>query len=91
MTVEQIDLQQIVQEFKAVDHKVKFTKNGSQWECYATYVGNIEEYKGSVTKGYGATEEAAANTAKNMIRRNKPQLFACRHTSRGIPIASRFA
>ncbi len=45
MTVGQIDLQQIEQEFEAVDHKVKFHQNGSQWECRAKYVGHIEEYK----------------------------------------------
>ena len=84
MDVEQMALQQIMEEFGAVEHKVEFTKKvrftgkGSLWECCATYVGNIEEYKGSVTKGYGATEEAAGQQALDKAKINKPGLFADR-------------
>ena len=84
MTVKQIALQQIVKEFEGADHKVEFTKKvrftgkGSLWECCATYVGNIEEYKGSVTSGYGDTELAAARAALDKARANKPELWADR-------------
>ncbi len=78
MTVKQIALQQIVKEFEGADHKVEFTKKGSTWECCTTYVGNIEEYKGSVTKGYGATEEAAGQQALDKAKIDKPELFADR-------------
>ncbi len=78
MTVKQIALQQIVKEFEGADHKVEFTKKGSTWDCCATYVGNIEEYKGSVTSGYGGTELAAARAALVKARANKPELFADR-------------
>ena len=74
MTVKQIDLAQIEQEFKAKDHEVKYQQNGSQWECRATYVGNIKEYKDSVTRGYGDTELAAARDALDKVRRNKPEI-----------------
>ncbi len=74
MTVEQIDLQQFGQEFEAVDHEVKYQQNGSQWECRARYVGNIEEYKGTVTNGDGETKEAAARDALDKIRLNKPEI-----------------
>ncbi len=84
MDVEQMALQQIMEEFGAVEHKVEFTKKvwftvkGSLWECCATYVGNIEEYKGSVTSGYGDTELAAARAALDKAQANKPELFADR-------------
>ena len=84
MSVEQMDLQQIVEEFGAVEHKVEFTKKvlfpvkGSQWKCLAMYIGDIEEYKGSVTSGYGDTELAAAQDARDKVRLNKPELFADR-------------
>ncbi len=81
MSVEQMDLQQIVEEFGTVEHKVEFTKveltqNGSQWECRATYVGNIEEYNGSVTSAYDYTKLAAARAALVKARANKPELWA---------------
>ena len=78
MTVKQMDLQQMEQELEAVDHKVKYQHNGSQWECVATYFGNIDEYRDKVTSGIGATKEAAAKAALDKVRLNKPELFACR-------------
>ncbi len=78
MTVNQIDLQQILHEFEGADHKVEFTKKGSTWDCCATYVGNIDEYKGSVTSGYGGTELAASRAALVKARANKPELWADR-------------
>ena len=74
MTVGEIDLQQIEQEFETVDHKVKYQQNGSQWECRAKYVGNMEEYKGTVTNGDGETKLAAARDALDKVRRNEPEL-----------------
>ena len=78
MTVKQIDLAQIEQELKAVDHEVKFTQKGSEWQCRATYVGNIKEYKDTVTTIYRDTKLEAAQAAMDHIRLNKPELFADR-------------
>ncbi len=76
MTAGQNDLRQIEQEFKAVDHEVKFTQKGSRWECRATYVGNIKEYKLTVTTKQGDTKLEAAQATLIKLRANKPELFA---------------
>ena len=74
MTVKQIDLAQIEQELKARDHEVKFTQKGSQWECHATYVGNMKQYKDTVTIKQRDTKLEAAQAALDHIRLNKPEL-----------------
>ena len=74
MTVQQIDLAQIEQELKDKGHKVKYQQIGSQWECRATYVGNIKQYKDAVTTKQGDTKLEAAQAALNHIRLNKPEL-----------------
>ena len=78
MTVKQIDLAQIEQELKSTDHVVEFTPKGSRWECRATYVGNIKEYKLTVTTKLGDTKLEAAQAALDKLRANEPELFADR-------------
>ncbi len=77
MNVEQMDLQQIVEQFEAVDHTVEFTHNGSQWVCHATYVGEMP-FEDPVTTKHGATKMAAARVAMDKVRANKPELWADR-------------
>ena len=75
MTVKQIDQAQIEQEFEAVDYKVEFTPKGSQWECRATYVGSIKEYKLTVTTKQGDTKLEAAQAVLDKLRANEPDLW----------------
>ncbi len=78
MTVKQIDLAQIEQELKTKRFEVKFTQKGSRWECRATYVGNIKQYKDTVTTKQRDTKLEAAQAVLDKLRLNKPEIFADR-------------
>ncbi len=78
MTVKQIDFAQIEQELKARGFIVEFTPKGSRWECRATYVGNIKQYKDAVTTKQRDTKLEAAQAVLDKLRANEPDLFADR-------------